>query len=128
MRSTVFQRRGISCETLSYFVFTELATTYRIKLTGFLTPVTPEYLAQLLNQKLDHCFVERKNTHVGYILKVKSMRYARRLMNKLHNQQIEEHHLKCQLELDPVLPTSRMRSPTPTDQRQLSDRGETSSS
>ena len=96
----------------SLVVFAESSSSYRIKLTGFRTAITPGDLALLLKQKPESCLVERKNAYVGYIVKLKTMRYTERLMTELHDRQIGEHKLKCQLELNPSFANLRNRPAT----------------
>ena len=94
-------------------MLTEPGPSYRIKLTGFRTAITREYLAQLLDRNSSICFAGRKNTHVGYVVKLKPMKYAAYLMKTWHDHQIDGHHLKCQLELYRVLPIPNSRPSTP---------------
>ncbi len=74
-------------------------TNYRVKLTGFERTVTPEYLTQRFG--FNFYYVDCKNNRVGYVVKIKTMKYAKQLMTKWHNKNIDGQKIKCQLELDP---------------------------
>jgi hypothetical protein len=74
-------------------------TNYRVKLTGFEGTVTPEYLTQRFG--LNFYYVDCKNDRVGYVVKIKAMKYAKQLMTKWHNKDIDGQKIKCQLELNP---------------------------
>ena len=87
--------------------------SYRIKLMGFRTSVTPQSLAQLLKHDPLGCFVDRNHDHVGYIVKIRTMKHAARLMGKWHNKDIDGQKLKCQLEFNPTGSTQRSRSIRP---------------
>jgi hypothetical protein len=70
--------------------------TYRIKITGFQKKITPEILAQILNEK--QFFVNQSQDFVGYIGPLKTMKYARRLLAKWHNKSVDGQKLQCQIE------------------------------
>ncbi len=45
--------------------------------------------------------MDRFQDHIGYIVQLKSMKYARRLLVKWHNKEVQGQRLRCQIELDP---------------------------
>jgi hypothetical protein len=53
-------------------------------------------LAQILNEK--KCFVNKSEDFVGYIGPLRTMKYARRLMEKWHKKSVDGQKLKCQIE------------------------------
>ncbi len=53
-------------------------------------------MAQILNEK--KCFVSRSEDFVGYIGPLRTMKYARRLMEKWHKKSVDGQKLKCQIE------------------------------
>ncbi len=65
-------------------------------------------MALLLNYENENfCYVNPSHNHIGYIVKLKTFKFAKRLIQKWHNKEIEGgHKLKCQLELDTFLSTS----------------------
>lgn len=81
---------------------------YRIKMTGFQSEVTPSNLTQRFGSH--NYYVDPKHNRVGYIVKVKTMKYAKELMNKWHNHVIDGQKIKCQLEVNPISPVRRNRS------------------
>jgi len=95
---------------LSFFSLFILATgtDYRIKITGFQTEVTREYLNRQLGP--NNYYVDRKHDRIGYVIKIKTMKYAKQLMTKWHNKDIDGQKIKCQLELNPIPSTRHDRS------------------
>ncbi|CAF1067890.1 unnamed protein product [Rotaria sp. Silwood1] len=83
-------------------------TDYRIKITGFQTEVTSQNLTQRFGS--NKYYVDRKHDRIGYVVKIKTMKYAKQLMTKWHNKNIDGQLIKCQLELNPILFTHRHRS------------------
>jgi hypothetical protein len=75
-------------------------SSYRVKITGFTTGVTPSNLTEKFGP--NNYYIDRKHDHVGYIVKIKTMKYAKQLMTKLHNKDIDGQKIKCQLELNPI--------------------------
>ncbi len=75
-------------------------TNYRVKFTGFKTNLTPDNLAQLFGVDSRNCYVNFQNLRVGYVVKIKTIKYARQLMIEWHNQDIDGQKIKCQLELN----------------------------
>jgi hypothetical protein len=69
-------------------------------MTGFETEVTPQYLTQHFGS--NNYYVDRKHIYVGYVVKIKTMKYAKQLMTKWHNKDIDGQKIKCQLELNPI--------------------------
>lgn len=55
----------------------------------------------MVNQQENVCYVPRQNARLGYVVKLRTMKYARQLMSKWHNRVVEGVPLKCQLELNP---------------------------
>ena len=47
---------------------------------------------------------------VGYIVKIRTMKHARRLMSRWHEKDIGDQKLKCQLEFNPKFAAQRGRS------------------
>ncbi|CAF1416937.1 unnamed protein product [Adineta ricciae] len=88
------------------------STTYRIKMSGFQKEVTPDYLKQTFGS--NNYYIDRKHDRVGYVVKIKTMKFAKKLMSKWHNVNIDEQTIKCQLELNPVLSNSVSRSRSET--------------
>jgi hypothetical protein len=83
--------------------------TYRIKITGFQKKLTPVILARILRHLPPNaCYINRDQDHVGYAVRLRSMKYAKRLMSRCHDKEIDGQMLKCQLELH--LPSSRSKS------------------
>ncbi len=76
-------------------------SSYRIKITGFTTGVTKPKLTEHFGP--NNYYIDSKHDHVGYIVKIKTMKYAKQLMTKLHNKDIDGQKIKCQLELSPIL-------------------------
>jgi hypothetical protein len=76
--------------------------TYRIKITGFQTALTPQLLAHLLDYKHEkQCYIFQSNPQIGYIVKLNTITFAKRLIQEWHDKEIEGgHKLKCQLELN----------------------------
>jgi hypothetical protein len=83
-------------------------TDYRLKITGFETEVTPENLTQRFGSH--NYYVDPKHDRVGYVVKIKTMKYAKQLMSKWHNKVIVGQKIKCQLELNPIPVARRNRS------------------
>ncbi len=81
---------------------------YRIKLTGFRTTLTPQECTQLFRSNF--YYVDRNNSQVLYLAKIKTMKFAKQLIMKWHNQDIDGQRIKCQLEFHPRF--NRARSPT----------------
>ncbi|CAF0765289.1 unnamed protein product [Adineta steineri] len=75
-------------------------TNYRVKLSGFRTQVTPKNLAQRFGSH--NYYVDSNHDRVGYIVKIQTMKYARQLMAKWHNKNIDDQNITCQLELNPI--------------------------
>jgi len=76
-------------------------TDYRIKMTGFDTEVTPQYLTQKFGS--NNYYIDRKHVYIGYVVKIKTMKFAKQLMTKWHNKDIDGQKIKCQLELNPIM-------------------------
>lgn len=70
--------------------------TYRIKITGFEQKLTIDYLERTLREK--KCFILRSDDTVGYVGPLRTMKYARRLIDKWHNKDIDGQRLQCQIE------------------------------
>jgi hypothetical protein len=89
------------------------STEYRVKFTGFKTTVTPDNFAQLFGVDSRNCYVDRKNDRAGYVVKIKTMKYAKQLIIQWHNKDIDGQKIKCQLELNPRIfaHPNRARSP-----------------
>jgi hypothetical protein len=77
-------------------------TDYRVKISGFKTEVTPQTLAGKFG--FNNYYVDRKHARVGYVVKIKTMKYAKQLMIEWHNKEINGEKVKCQLELNPIAP------------------------
>jgi hypothetical protein len=76
--------------------------TYRIKITGFQKKLTLEILARTLQYSpTKPCYINRNQDHIGYVVLLRSITYAKRLMSKWHDKEIDGQMLKCQLELNP---------------------------
>ena len=61
----------------------------------------------MVKQPENVCYVPRQNARIGYVVKIRTMKYARQLMSKWHNRVVEGVPLKCQFELNPKqLPTA----------------------
>ncbi len=84
------------------------STDYRVKITGFETAVTPQSLTQRFGS--NNYYIDRKHDRVGYVVKIKTMKYAKQLMSKWHNKVIDGQKIKCQLELNPIPVAHRSRS------------------
>ncbi len=84
---------------------------YRVKITGFETAVTPQNLTQQFGSH--NYYVDRKHDRVAYVVKIKTMKYAKQLMTEWHNKDIDGQKIKCQLELNPgsFARYNRARSP-----------------
>jgi len=82
-------------------------TDYRVKLSGFETVVTLQNLTQRFG--LNNYYIDRRNDRVGYVIKIKTMKYARQLMIQWHNKDIDGQKIKCQLEFN--IRSNRVRSP-----------------
>lgn len=67
--------------------------------------MTDEILAKILYEK--KCYVSQNDDRVGYICHIKTMKYARRLMSKWHNREIDGQKLRCQIELVPKSSSSQ---------------------
>ena len=80
-------------------------SSYRVKITGFTTGVTPQNLLERFGP--NNYYIDRKHDRVGYIVKIKTMKYAKQLMTKWHNKDIDGQKIKCQLELNPILHSRR---------------------
>jgi hypothetical protein len=50
----------------------------------------------MLNEK--NCFVKQSQDSVGYIGPIRTMKYARRLLEKWHNKLVDGQRLQCQIE------------------------------
>ncbi|CAF1018672.1 unnamed protein product [Adineta steineri] len=77
-------------------------TNYRVKLSGFRTRVTPQYLTQRFGPR--SYYVDSNHDCVGYITYIKTMKFAKQLMTKWHNQYIDDQKITCQLEINPMPP------------------------
>jgi hypothetical protein len=84
-------------------------TAYRMKITGFRSAVTPPNLAQLLHLKENSIYVDRKYDYIGYVVKIKTMKYAKQLITTWHDKDIDGQKLKCQLEVNPISFAQRAR-------------------
>jgi hypothetical protein len=86
-------------------------TNYRIKLIGFETQVTPENLTQRFGS--NNYYVDRRHDRIGYVIKIKTMKFAKQLMTKWHNKDIDGQKIKCQLEFSrkPFARYNCVRSP-----------------
>jgi hypothetical protein len=87
----------------TYFFYLYLAgsgETYRIKITGFQQKLTPEILARILHENQKNCYINRSEEGVGYIVQLRTMKYAQRLMAKWNNKEIDGQKLQCQIELN----------------------------
>jgi hypothetical protein len=93
-------------------MFLAPSQTYRIKITGFETELTPKLLGQLLNYENEkQYYINRSENRIGYIVKLQTVKFAKRLFLQWHNQEIEGgHKLKCQLELNNFSRKSRNSS------------------
>jgi hypothetical protein len=80
-----------------FFYIAGLSDTYQLKITGFEKKLTPDILSKMLNEK--NCFVKRSQESVGYIGPIRTMKYARRLLEKFHNKFVDRQRLQCQIEL-----------------------------
>ncbi len=83
-------------------------TDYRVKITGFKTEVSPQNLTQRFGSH--NYFVDRKHDRVGYMVKIKTMKYAKQFMIQWHNTDIDGQKIKCQLELNPIKSARHYRS------------------
>ncbi|CAF1659539.1 unnamed protein product, partial [Adineta ricciae] len=83
---------------------------YRIKLSGFRAPVSPEYLNRWFGANNKY-YIDSKHNCNAYIVNIKSIKYAKQLMKKWNNQNSDGQTIKCQLELSPIL-FNRSRSET----------------
>ena len=79
-------------------------TDYRIKLTGFHEELTAAYLSQLLDLQKSNLYVDEKQNRVGYFGKIKTMKFAKKLMMRWHDKEFDGQTLKCQLEISPFSP------------------------
>ncbi|CAF4214561.1 unnamed protein product [Rotaria sp. Silwood2] len=84
------------------------STDYRIKIAGFKTEVTPQNLNKRFGP--NNYYVDRQHDRIGYVVKIKTMKYAKQLMTKWHNKNIDGQLIKCQLELNPIPLAHRQRS------------------
>jgi hypothetical protein len=66
-------------------------------------------LARLLNHQNERqCYVKQSENHIGYIVKLNTIKSAKDLIEQWHNKEIEGGHiLKCQLELNIFPSTSK---------------------
>ena len=80
-----------------FFYIAGLSDTYQLKITGFQKKLTPDILSKTLNEK--NCFVKRSQESVGYIGPIRTIKYARRLLEKFHNKFVDGQRLQCQIEL-----------------------------
>jgi hypothetical protein len=71
---------------------------YRLKITGFQKKLTPELLTQIFHGK--KYYVNRHQENVAYIIQLRTMKYARRLLAKWNNKEIDGQKLQCQIELN----------------------------
>ncbi|UJR08195.1 hypothetical protein I4U23_012468 [Adineta vaga] len=79
----------------------ESKDSYRIKIMGFQTELTSQLLASLLDYTVDKCYIYSHTNRIGYIIKLKSIKLAKRLFQKWHECEINGgHRLQCQLELN----------------------------
>ncbi|CAF4929790.1 unnamed protein product, partial [Rotaria sp. Silwood1] len=100
---------GHACGMKTVHDFLNMTSTdYRIKITGFRTEVTPQNLNQRLGS--NNYYVDRHHDRIGYVVKIKTMKYAKQLMTKWHNKNIDGQLIKCQLELNPISFGHRHRS------------------
>jgi hypothetical protein len=77
-------------------------------MSGFQTEVTPRKLTQLFGSH--NYYIDRKHDRIGYVVKIRTMKYAKQLMTKWHNKKVDDELIKCQLELNPSPFTNRHRS------------------
>ena len=61
--------------------------------------LTDETLSQILHGK--SCYIDPDQDRIGYITNIRSMRYARRLLNQWHGKNQDGQKLQCQIELEP---------------------------
>ena len=114
-------------QCLKLLSFAGTSTTYRIKITGFHEAVTPDSLKQLLGSTNLNCYVDSSQDRVGYVVKIRTRKYAKRLMTRWHNNNIGGQQLKCQLEVNPTLrDRSQSRGPR-SDRRTRYPQSDTSS-
>lgn len=71
-------------------------STYRIKITGFKQKLNKDYLERTVGEK--KCFIRSSDDTVGYVGPLRTMKYARRLIDKWHNKVIDGQRLQCQIE------------------------------
>ncbi|CAF4743695.1 unnamed protein product, partial [Rotaria sp. Silwood2] len=83
------------------------STDYRIKIAGFKTEVTPQNLNKRFGP--NNYYVDRRHDRIGYVVRIKTMKYAKQLMTKWHNKNIDGQLIRCQLELNPIRQRSRSR-------------------
>ena len=89
-----------------------MPSDYRIKLAGFETEVTPDNLTQRFGRH--NYYVDCKNDRVGYVVKIRTMKYARQLIKNWHNKMIDGQRIQCQLELNPSSSHHNFRARSPT--------------
>ncbi|CAF1406093.1 unnamed protein product, partial [Rotaria sordida] len=98
----------IQCEKEEDDIEFSTSTDYRIRMSGFQTEVTPQNLTQRFGSH--NYYVDRQHDRIGYVVKIKTMKYAKQLMTKWHNMNIDGQLIKCQLELNPIPFAHRHRS------------------
>jgi hypothetical protein len=82
--------------------------TYRIRITGFKEKLTPAILSRILRFPDENkCYINRFQDQIGYLVLLRSLKYAQRLMVKWHNREINGQLLQCQLELNQIKPVFR---------------------
>ncbi|UJR16960.1 hypothetical protein I4U23_003858 [Adineta vaga] len=90
---------GMKSENRSLIDIKPINSYYRIKMTGFKTEITPNYLTQKFGPY--NYYIDRRHDRIGYIVKIRTMKYAKQLMTKWHNKPSDGQTIKCQLELNP---------------------------
>ncbi|CAF1008546.1 unnamed protein product [Adineta ricciae] len=79
--------------------------SYRIKITGFQTDITPEVLSSLSKHPDNKYYVSSHDKKTGYAIKLKSINSTQRLFEEWHERTLDGHNtLQCQLETNTVPP------------------------
>ncbi|UJR35331.1 hypothetical protein I4U23_028092 [Adineta vaga] len=93
------------------YVDNESSLTYRIKISGFNQKLTLVSLSEMLKlSSQTKYYIDSNQDRIGYIVQLKTMKFAGNLVRKLHNAEIRGQTLKCQIELNPNFPLSKSLS------------------
>ena len=77
------------------------SVSYRIKMTGFVLPISKIDLSRMLSRADCFCNVDQRDNRVGY-LKLKTLKAAKAFVKQWHEKEIRQGKISCQIELEPT--------------------------